>query len=121
VEKKNFDAIVMGWQLSLDPDQFSIWHSSQNKDGEFNFVSYKNPEVDKLLIQGREEFDPAKRLAIYRRFHAIIADDQPVAFLYAPDELGAISRKFQGLYETPTGLDWYWTTRWYIPKSAQRD
>ena len=121
VDKKNFDAIVMGWQLSLDPDQYSIWHSSQTKDGEFNFISYKNPQVDKLLERGREEFDPAKRLAIYRQFHALLAEDQPLAFLYAPDSISALSRKFQGILETPTGMGWYWATRWYIPKSAQQN
>lgn len=119
VDKKNFDAVVMGWQLTLDPDQYSIWHSSQTKDGEFNFIGYKNPAVDKLLEQGREEFDPAKRLAIYRKFHAIVAEDQPMAFLYAPDSLSALSRKFQGLLETPTGMGWYWETRWYVPQSVQ--
>jgi peptide/nickel transport system substrate-binding protein len=121
VDKKNFDTIVMGWQLSLDPDQYSIWHSSQTKDGEFNFIDYKNPAVDRLLERGREEFDPAKRLAIYRQFHALVAEDQPLAFLYAPDSLSALSLKFKGMLETPTGVSWYWATKWYIPKSAQRD
>jgi peptide/nickel transport system substrate-binding protein len=120
VDKKNFDVIVMGWQLSPDPDQYSIWHSSQTKDGQFNFISYNNPEVDRLLERGREEFDPAKRVAIYRKFHALVAEDQPLAFLYAPDSLAALSRKFQGILETPTGIGWYSATHWYIPKSAQQ-
>jgi peptide/nickel transport system substrate-binding protein len=120
IDKKNFDTVVMGWQLDLDPDQYSIWHSSQTKDGELNFISYKNPVVDKLLEQGREEFNPAKRLAIYRQFHAVIADDQPLAFLYAPDSLSALSGKVQGILETPTGMGWYSNTRWYIPASVQQ-
>jgi len=40
---------VLGWSLSLDPDQYSIWHSSQTKPGQFNFINYSNPQVDKLL------------------------------------------------------------------------
>jgi peptide/nickel transport system substrate-binding protein len=120
VDKKDFDAVVMGWQLALDPDQYSIWHSSQTGDGQFNFISYKNPKVDALLEQGRAEFDPAKRTAIYRAFHRQLAEDQALCFLYAPDSLSALSRKFQGLMETETGYAWYWATRWYIPTSAQR-
>lgn len=120
VDKKDFDAVVMGWQLSLDPDQYSIWHSSQTADGQFNFISYKNPVVDRLLEQGRTEFDPRKRMAIYRAFHRQLAEDQALCFLFAPDSLSALSRKFQGLMETETGYGWYWATRWYIPKSAQR-
>lgn len=121
VDKKNFDAVVMGWQLSLDPDQYSIWHSSQTADGEFNFISYKSPVVDKLLERGRSEFDPAKRIAIYRALHRQLAADQALCFLYAPDSLSALSRKFQGLMETDTGYGWNWATRWYIPTSAQRN
>lgn len=121
IDKKDFDCAVLGWSLSLDPDQYSIFHSSQTHEREFNFVSLKDPEVDRLLEQGRITFDPAKRLSIYKAFHRRIAVLQPYAFLYAPDDLSALSRKFQGVLETDTGYGWYAPVRWYIPKSAQRD
>jgi peptide/nickel transport system substrate-binding protein len=121
VDKKDFDAVVMGWQLGLEPDQYSIWHSSQTGPGQFNFISYKNPVVDRLLEQGRMEFDPRKRVAIYRAFHRALAADQALCFLYAPDELSALSLKFRGLLENDKGYGWYAPTRWYIPKSAQRN
>ena len=120
VDKKNFDALVMGWRLSLDPDIFSIWHSSQTGSNQFNFISYANKEVDQLLEKGRRVLDEDKRVQIYRRVHELIAADQPVCFLFAPDSLGALHKRFRGLLETPTGLSWYWETRWYVPKSVQR-
>jgi len=46
--------------LSPDPDDYQIWHSSQIEKG-FNFVSYKNPEVDRLWEEGRSEYDVEKR------------------------------------------------------------
>ncbi len=52
IKTGDFDVVILGWSLSLDPDQYSIWHSSQNKPGQFNFINYNNPEVDKLLEQG---------------------------------------------------------------------
>lgn len=120
VNTQNFDAVVMEWRLTPDPDQFEIWHSSQIKlNPQYNFISYGNPAVDKLLERGREEFDRKKQVAIYREFHRLIAADQPLAFLYSPDNLSAVSRKFRGLLETPAGYTWYAPTRWYIPKSAQ--
>lgn len=60
VNKRNFEAILMGWSLSLDPDIYDIWHSSKTKQGEFNFVGYSNKEVDILLSKGRKEFDQEK-------------------------------------------------------------
>ena len=40
IDKKRFEAIIMGWALSRDPDIFDIWHSSKTKEGDFNFISY---------------------------------------------------------------------------------
>ena len=43
-----FDAIIIGWGLGIDPDGYSIWHSSQFPTG-FNYIGYKNTTVDRLL------------------------------------------------------------------------
>jgi peptide/nickel transport system substrate-binding protein len=120
INTRDFDTYVMGWQLSLDPDLYPIWHSSQTAPEQYNMVSYKNLEVDRLLEQGRVTFEPAKRIAIYRRVHALIAKDQPYAFLYCPDELSALSLKIQGVQVTPTGYSWYAPNHWYIPASLQQ-
>jgi peptide/nickel transport system substrate-binding protein len=121
IDNHDFDAAVLGWQMSMDPDQYSVFHSSQTHPGENNFVSLKDAQVDRLLEQGRTTFDPAKRVAIYRALHRRIAELQPYAFLYAPDDLSAMSRKIQGLLMTDTGYGWYSGTRWYIPASCQKD
>jgi peptide/nickel transport system substrate-binding protein len=81
IDKKRFEAIIMGWALSRDPDSYDIWDSSKTKEGEFNFISYKNDEVDKLLLEGRRNFDIEKRKKIYHRIHEILAEDQPYTFL----------------------------------------
>jgi peptide/nickel transport system substrate-binding protein len=120
IDTLDFDMCVMAWNTGIDPDQFLIWHSSQTAPKQFNMVGYKNPVVDRLLEQGRTTMDQAARVKIYQRMHAIIAEDQPYAFLYSPDDLSAISLKFQGLSDTPTGYDWYWPNRWYIPASLQQ-
>ncbi|MFH2034588.1 MAG: peptide-binding protein, partial [Candidatus Margulisiibacteriota bacterium] len=57
---KDFDAVIMGWSLGIDPDSYSIWHSSQYPKG-FNFVHYSNPEADKLLELGRTTIDQNER------------------------------------------------------------
>jgi peptide/nickel transport system substrate-binding protein len=119
IDKQSFDAVLLGWQLSLDPDQYPVWHSSQTHPGELNFIGFQDAECDRLLESGRTTFDPHKRIALYRAFHRRLAELQPVAFLYAPDSLSAVSLKFQGLLETDTGYAWEAPTRWWIPKSVQ--
>jgi peptide/nickel transport system substrate-binding protein len=93
INPKNFDACILGWGLSVDPDCYQIWHSSQIESG-FNFTSYKNSEVDRLLTAGRREYDIEKRKEIYWKIHALLAQDQPYTFLYVPLSTPALSHRF---------------------------
>ena len=119
VEKRNFDTVLLGWSLSLDPDPFDIWHSSKTKEGEFNFIEYKNEEVDDLLIDGRRTFDQSKRKSIYHKIHKIIFDEQPYMFLYSPDSLVIIDKRFQGIDPGPAGIGHNFI-KWWVAKNKQR-
>ncbi|MDD5005684.1 MAG: peptide-binding protein [Candidatus Omnitrophica bacterium] len=119
VEKRNFDAVLLGWSLSLDPDPFDIWHSSKTKEGEFNFIGYKNEEVDNLIIEGRRTFDQSKRKEIYHKIHKIIFEEQPYMFLYSPESLVIIDRRFQGIDPGPAGIG-YNFIKWWVAKEKQR-
>jgi peptide/nickel transport system substrate-binding protein len=119
IEKGRFEAVLLGWNTGLDPDQYDIWSSTKTKPGELNFIGYKNPEVDKLLAQGRHTFDREKRRRAYFRFQEILAEDQPYTFLFVPDALPAISRRFRGIKPAPAGID-YNFIKWYVPKGEQK-
>ncbi|MDP3790054.1 MAG: hypothetical protein Q8R48_06610 [Candidatus Omnitrophota bacterium] len=112
VDKKNFQAVILGWTEAIDPDCYIIWHSGSIKEGGFNFISYKNEEVDKLIEEGRQTFDTAKRIETYRKIHEIIADDAPYTFLYFPYATVAIANRFKDIDPAPAGIgynfiDWY--------------
>jgi len=119
IDKKNFEAVILGWSLSRDPDQYSIWHSSQMKEGQYNFISYSNPEVDRLLVDGRRTFDIEKRKEIYQRIHAILAEDEPYTFLYVADALPVVDNRFHGIEVAPAGIG-YNFIKWYVPKEQQK-
>lgn len=119
INKRRFEAVLMGWFLSRDPDCYDIWHSSKTREGEFNFVGYKNERVDKLLEEGRRTFDQAKREQIYREIHRLIYDDQPYLFLYAPDALPIVSSRFRNVEPSAIGIG-YNFIEWYVPKREQR-
>lgn len=115
IDKRSFDAIILGWSMGRDPDLYDIWHSSKTKKGEYNFVGYKNPEIDKLLVAGRRTFDIEKRKKIYYRIHAILAEEQPYAFLYVPDALPIVHKRFKGIEVAPLGI-MYNFIHWYVQK-----
>ncbi len=114
IDKKKFEAVIMGWGLSRDPDLYDIWHSSKTKEGEFNFISYKNEEVDRLLIKGRQTFDIGERRIIYHRIHQILSEEQPTIFLYVPDALPVLHKRIKGVEQAPIGI-WYDYIHWYVP------
>jgi peptide/nickel transport system substrate-binding protein len=115
IDERSFDAIILGWNMGRDPDMYDIWHSSKTKKGEYNFIGYKNTEVDRLLVAGRRTFDVEKRKIIYYRIHQILADEQPYAFLYVPDATPVVHKRFKGIKPAPLGIT-YNFIRWYVPK-----
>ena len=119
IDKRRFQAVILGWQIDLDPDQYDIWYSGKTKEKEFNFVSYSNPEVDALLEKGRRTFDMKKRKKAYFKIQEILAGDLPYIFLYVPDATPIVSARFRGIMATPIGIA-YNLPKWYVPKPFQR-
>jgi ABC-type transport system substrate-binding protein len=93
VNKLDFDALILGWQMGIDPDLFQIWHSSQTNPYQLNFVGFKNPTADDLIIKIRQEYDLATQIDDCHRLHAIIAEEQPYTFLYVGKWTAVLDRR----------------------------
>jgi len=78
VDYQAFMAIV---DVSRDPDQYAMWHSTQM---ETNISNYSNPRIDKLLEDGRKELNEDDRKKIYLDFQRFLLEDAPAIFLYHP-------------------------------------
>ncbi|MBN2381721.1 peptide-binding protein [bacterium] len=103
IRKGEFDAYLGGWSLGVDPDPYSIWHSSQIGIGN-NYIGFNNAEVDTLLEKGRREFDREKRKQIYGRVHEIIHREQPYTFVHASKETYILSKRLKNVSVSPFGL-----------------
>lgn len=119
IDKRKFEAVLLGWSLSLDPDQYDIWHSSKTSEKEFNFISFADPEVDRLLEQGRRTFDAGERKRVYDRFQEILVEQQPYTFLYVANSLPALNGRFRGIEPAPAGISYNFKD-WYVPSALQR-
>src|SRR3989344_2466263 len=80
---KDFQALLTYDRLMPDPDQYSLWHSTQKST---NITRYKNVKIDKLLEDARTTQDEAKRKQLYSDFQRFLVEDAPVTFLYYPYE-----------------------------------
>lgn len=90
INKADFDAMVLGWQLGPDYDQYQIWHSSQTNPEQLNVVGYQNAEVDKLLVDIRQEYNRDKIISLAGEMQELIYRQQPYLFLYVPKSTAVI-------------------------------
>ncbi len=102
INKHEFDAMVLGWQLGFDYDQYQLWHSSQTGPGMLNHCHYVNRDVDRLLELARGEFDEARAKEYLWELHRRIYEDQPYLFLFVPMSTGAM-RKGEFRVKRPDG------------------
>ncbi|HVT45612.1 MAG TPA: ABC transporter substrate-binding protein [Thermoanaerobaculia bacterium] len=114
----DFQASSLTWSLDLDPDPYSYFHSSQFPPNGQNFVFYASSEADRLMIAGRQELDLAARRDIYHRLHAVLAGDQPYAWIVQVSRKWAVNKRLRNVREAKgLGLfSWYPGPRdWWIP------
>ncbi len=128
INKHDFDAVILGWSMDINPDLYQIWHSSQSGPGQLNFVGYSNPQADKLMVRIRREYNHARQVELAHELHRIIASDQPYTFLFAPMSTVALDKRivmvnddgtYSKLKPTRTGNVYYYFNRWrklaYMP------
>jgi ABC-type transport system substrate-binding protein len=118
----SFETYLGGWSTSLDPDDYSIFHSSEIPTKEVisanNFPGWKNAQADQLLKAGREELDKEKRKQIYFQFQNLIHDELPYYFLWADLAHTGLSKRVTSQNEpldmTTTAINYYNTDAWTV-------
>lgn len=128
VDQGDFDAVVLGWSMGIDPDLYQIWHSSQANPHQLNFVAFKNKEADDLIVRIRQEYDREKQAEMCHRLHRIIAGEQPYTFLFVRRWTALLDRRifiverdredtgeivgYERIKPTKTGSYMYHFNRW---------
>ena len=85
IANREFEALYIGWYFGLeglDPDPKELWHSESSLSGGSNYMGYSNPEVDRLIEEGRKEMNRAKRVEIFKQVYKQIAEDHPILLLF---------------------------------------
>ncbi|MEX1059178.1 MAG: peptide ABC transporter substrate-binding protein, partial [Candidatus Saccharimonadales bacterium] len=86
----DYDVLLYGVSLGVDPDMFAYWDSSQasiNSQGHLNLSEYKSSIADQALQAGRTRIDPKLRAIKYEEFLKVWRKDAPALALYQPNFL----------------------------------
>ena len=99
LNRKDFDMAVYSVSFEADPDAKSIWYTKET----LNRASYSNPEVDKLLDEGRSLPGCAqgRRKEIYSKIDRLLVTDQPYTFLFAQKTMLVVNNKVRDLKPSP--------------------
>jgi ABC-type transport system substrate-binding protein len=98
-----FDVSALQWTMSLEQDNFNMFHSSQGSGGQ-NYGAYKNPEVDKLLEEIRATGNDDARHALDRKLHKLVAEEAPYTFLLQPEAQTMLSPRVRGIRPSTDGF-----------------
>jgi ABC-type transport system substrate-binding protein len=125
VNKLDFDALILGWSMGIEPDLYQIWHSSQTNPYQLNFVGFKNEAVDDLIIKIRQEYNHDQQVAYCHQLHEIIAREQPYTFLYVSKWTAVLDKRivvketnsegkvtYKKITPTRTGNYMFYFNRW---------
>jgi peptide/nickel transport system substrate-binding protein len=95
-KNRDYQSLLFGEVLGLDPDPFSFWHSSQKKDPGLNLAMYDNKDADKLLEDARQTLDDSARMSKYDDFQKLVTKDIPAIFIYSPDYIYPQTARIKG-------------------------
>jgi len=106
IKKGAYQIATMQTAEITDPDfYFMYFHSSwiptpANPDG-FNRWRYRNADVDRLTVEGREQVDREARKRIYAEVQRIVAEDVPVVPLWHEDNIALTNIDVAGYTMSP--------------------
>jgi peptide/nickel transport system substrate-binding protein len=114
---QTFDMCIVGWtNMGSDPDDEGTFSSKNDlPDAAFNFNSYYNPEVDRLLEEAKTLPGCAveERGPLYKQVQEHIYEDAPYTFLYVPRSILVYNERIGGL--NPGAWKFrYNINEWYI-------
>ena len=109
--KGDFDATVA--LNGGNPDPEVMFNRYWNTTGNLNKVAaYNNPDIDKLLEQGRMISDPEKRKPIYLDIQKKLAEAAPWVWLYVGYEYRAMQPFVKNFTPLPNGSQIYLREAW---------
>jgi len=97
IAPRNYQAILIGQMLNLQPDLFGFWHSSQKFDPGLNISLFDNEEADEVIEKIRQTFDKEERRKYYLKFQEIFLKEKPAIFLFSPNFYFLVPRSLKGI------------------------
>ncbi len=109
----DYDAALVEWKATTKVDLTGLFHTRSMRPKGFNFVSYSNPEVDRLIDEAVTKTDAGSARALWNRVQRLIYEDQPYTFIAVPKEITAVDDRFCNI--SPSAISFFaHLSRWGV-------
>ena len=125
---RTYDAAVVDWELSGDPDPYPLWHSTQAKTGQ-NYAGWENRRGRRSHRKGALAARPrTSARTYYKDFQRIFAEEVPALLLYYPVYTYGVRDKIHDVQMGPLNVpgdryrsiaNWYIVTKRVTVSSAE--
>lgn len=117
IRPREYEALLFGEVTGHNPDLYAFWHSSEQNDPGLNIGLYAGIKTDELLEEARTLSDEGKRMEQYKKFTAVLDEENPAIFLYSPQFIYLIPRDLEGfeLGSIAVASDrFFHITKWFL-------
>jgi peptide/nickel transport system substrate-binding protein len=120
LHSRRFEMAMYAWVSGIEPDNTSFWNSKYipgyGNEGQ-NYPGWRNPEVDKLTLQGAGAVDLETRKQCYFRIQELIVEECPVIPLYFRADIDAVKDSIANYKPNPTPAGNLWNAwQWGLTK-----
>jgi peptide/nickel transport system substrate-binding protein len=91
LSRKDFEAAIAGWSIGLFVDMTSLW----KLDSPFNFTSFDDPEVNRIMAEAMAQPTEEAAAPYWREAAARIVEEQPYSWLFYMDSLVGVRDRVQ--------------------------
>jgi peptide/nickel transport system substrate-binding protein len=107
IKAGNFQLTLMRWVGVTEPDfYYSLFHSSEVPPIGRNRGRYTNPDIDRLVAEGRVTLEPEQRRLLYSQVQKQLALDLPYISLWHANNISIVHRRVRGYRQHPLAA-WY--------------
>lgn len=97
LKERNYDVLLYGEIVGVDPDPYPFWHSSQADYPGLNLSQYVNRSADGVIEKIRAGASESEETGFYRKFQDLVNADLPAVFLYMPIYTFATNDNVRGI------------------------
>jgi peptide/nickel transport system substrate-binding protein len=104
LKQKTHDMFILGWVASVPDPEFAVsgvFHSSMA--GSTNFSYFSNPEVDKMMEQGKALPNGPEREKLYKDLQEKIDSLKPWIYLHNDEQICGTQKNVKGFQPSPRG------------------